>query len=170
MPISGYKIDSLYPYGRTQLRIHSLPLVASHYLLDVIEKTQFDTVYHEHIRTYSLKSLVALFGYYDMEVFDVRRADRYGGNIRAYVARKGTRRIAPSVKELLDLEVAKGLFDPRTYVDFRNRVSDNRDRLMERAFQARRQGQRFVGNSCGSEAVKKSRAPGVGARGERTVR
>jgi lipopolysaccharide transport system ATP-binding protein len=35
MPISGYKIDSLYPYGRTQLRIHSLPLVASHYLLDV---------------------------------------------------------------------------------------------------------------------------------------
>src|SRR5262249_12320186 len=35
----------------------------SHYLLDVIEKLQFDTVYHEHIRTYSLKSLVTLFGY-----------------------------------------------------------------------------------------------------------
>ena len=34
----------------------------------------------------SLKSLMTLFNFYDMEVFDVRRADRYGGNIRAYVA------------------------------------------------------------------------------------
>ena len=32
----------------------------SHYLLDVLEKNQFDTIYHEHIRTYSLKSLVLL--------------------------------------------------------------------------------------------------------------
>ena len=65
-------------------------ITESHYLLDVIQTGQFDTVYHEHIRTYSLKSLVTLFGYYNMEVFDVRRAERYGGNIRAYVARKGS--------------------------------------------------------------------------------
>ena len=94
----------------------------SHYLLDVIEKGQFDTVYHEHIRTYSLKSLVTLFSYYGMEVFDVRRADRYGGNIRAYVARKGTRPIASAVPALLALEVERGLFDPKTYVRFRSRV------------------------------------------------
>src|SRR5262249_4029720 len=36
-------------------------ITESHYLLDVIEKNQFDTVYHEHIRTYSLRSLVTLF-------------------------------------------------------------------------------------------------------------
>lgn len=123
-------------------------ITESHYLLDVFDKTQFDTVYHEHIRTYSLRSLVTLFKYYDMEVFDVRRADRYGGNIRAYVARKGTRSIAPAVGELLALEVSKGLFEPKTYVEFRTRVFESRDRLMEMAFKARRQGQRFVGNSC----------------------
>jgi Methyltransferase domain/Putative zinc binding domain len=64
----------------------------SHYLLDVLEKNQFDTIYHEHIRTYSLKSLVLLFAYYGLEVFDVERGERYGGNIRAYVARKESRR------------------------------------------------------------------------------
>src|SRR5271165_3142432 len=104
-------------------------ITESHYLLDVIEKGQFDTVYHEHIRTYSLKSLVTLFSYYGMEVFDVRRADRYGGNIRAYVSRKGTRPIAPAVPALLALEVERGLFDPKTYVRFRNRVEQNRDKL-----------------------------------------
>ncbi len=123
-------------------------ITESHYLLDVINTGQFDTVYHEHIRTYSLKSLVTLFGYYNMEVFDVRRAPRYGGNIRAYVARKGSRPIAPAVKALLDLEVSSGLFDPKTYVKFRSRVEESRDKLMTLAYEARRKGQRFVGNSC----------------------
>ena len=32
----------------------------NHYLLDVIQGGQFDTIYHEHLRTYSLKSLIKL--------------------------------------------------------------------------------------------------------------
>jgi hypothetical protein len=123
-------------------------ITESHYLLDVIEKNQFDTIYHEHIRTYSLKSLVTLFSYYDMEVFHVTRAARYGGNIRAYVARRGARPVEPSVGELLDLEVRSGLFKPTTYAAFRQRVMDNRDQLMTLAYQTRRHGMSFVGNSC----------------------
>lgn len=123
-------------------------ITESHYLLDVIQTGQFDTVYHEHIRTYSLKSLVTLFAYYNMDVFDVRRAERYGGNIRAYVARRGSRKISPAVQQLLDLEVTSGLFDPKTYVKFRARVEESRDRLMTLAYQAHMKGQRFVGNSC----------------------
>src|SRR5215510_8702589 len=86
-------------------------ITESHYLLDVIEKNQFDTVYHEHIRTYSLRALVTLFDYYGMDVFHVQRADRYGGNIRAYVARKGVRPTSTAVRDLLKLEVERGLFD-----------------------------------------------------------
>ena len=123
-------------------------ITESHYLLDVIEKNQFDTVYHEHIRTYSLRALVTLFAYYDMEVFHVQRADRYGGNIRAYVARKGARPTTSAVHNLLKLEVERGLFEPATYVAFRNRVNDARDQLLELAYAARKRGQSFVGNSC----------------------
>ena len=130
------------------LDVDGVFITESHYLLDVVETGQFDTVYHEHIRTYSLKSLVTLFSYYGMEVFDVRRADRYGGNIRAYVARKGTRPISPAVSELLALEVARGLFDPKTYVKFRSRVQESRDKLMTLAYEAHQKGMRFVGNSC----------------------
>jgi hypothetical protein len=49
-------------------------ITESHYLLDVVEKGKFDTVYDEQIRTYNLKSLVTLFAHYRMEVVDVRRA------------------------------------------------------------------------------------------------
>lgn len=123
-------------------------ITESHYLLDVVEKAQYDTIYHEHIRTYSLKSLITLFAFYGLEVFSVQRADRYGGNIRAYVARKGKRTIDANVVELLALEEAKGLGGSDVYTNFRENAYQTRDELMEFAYQARRKGQTFVGNSC----------------------
>ena len=123
-------------------------ITESHYLLDVLEKNQFDTIYHEHIRTYSLKSLVTLFNYYGMEVFDVERGERYGGNIRAYVARKGIYPVAPAVGELLNREESVGLHTPAVWEKFRARVHENRDKFMEFIFRAHREGKRLVGNSC----------------------
>lgn len=123
-------------------------ITESQYLLDVLESNQFDGIYHEHIRTYSLKSLVKLFPYYGMEVFDVQRASRYGGNIRAYIARKGVHPISPRVSELLALEDKKGLFKPETWAKFRDRVTENRNRFVDLAHEAKRKGLRFVADSC----------------------
>lgn len=123
-------------------------ITESHYLLDVINTAQYDTIYHEHIRTYSLKSLVELFGQYGMEVFHVQRADRYGGNIRAYAARKGTRAVTSSVSELLKLEHETGLHEAAIYQTFRDKVFASRDALVEIAYDAKRKGLHLVGNSC----------------------
>src|SRR3989344_23611 len=59
----------------------------SHYLLDLVEKREFDTIYHEHLCYYSVKPLVRLFERFGMEVFDVQRVNVHGGSIRVY-ARK----------------------------------------------------------------------------------
>lgn len=123
-------------------------ITESHYLLDVLHGAQYDTVYHEHIRTYSLRSLVKLFSYYDMEVFKVQRADRYGGNIRAYACRAGTRPIDASVPALLQVEADAGLGSPEIYTKFRDNAYETRDDLMEFAYRAKRDGHSFVGNSC----------------------
>jgi len=120
----------------------------SHYLLDVVERVQYDTIYHEHIRTYCLRALVTLFAAYGLDVFDVERASRYGGNLRTYVCRRGRRPIAPAVGDLLRLEEARGLFAEATYQEFRDRAYAARDALMTLAYAARREGRRFVGNSC----------------------
>lgn len=123
-------------------------ITESQYLLDVLESNQFEGIYHEHIRTYSLKSLVTLFPYYGMEVFDVQRASRYGGNIRVYVARKGVYKVNKRVKDLLDLEIKKGLFKPETWAKWKERVLNNRNKFMELAYEAKRKGLRFVADSC----------------------
>ncbi len=123
-------------------------ITESHYLLDVLEKTQFDTIYHEHIRTYSLKSLCRLFPQYGMEVFDVERADRYGGNIRAYVGWQGMHPVSPRVEELLALERLKGLADPATWIAFKHRVMESREKTMEFLTRMRRQGKTVAGVSA----------------------
>lgn len=123
-------------------------ITESQYLLDVLESNQFDGIYHEHVRTYSLKALINLFVQYGMEVFDVQRASRYGGNIRAYVARSGVYPINPRVNQLLAEEEEKGLFLPSAWEKWRDRVMNNRIRFMELAYEAKRKGLRFVADSC----------------------
>lgn len=105
-------------------------IIECHYLLDVLQKTQFDTIYHEHIRTYSLKALNLLFPQYGMEVFDVARATRYGGNIRVYVQRAGRGPISSNVGRLLAEEQAAGLYEMKTWEQFRCRVQTRRSEFM----------------------------------------
>ena len=76
----------------------------SHYLLPLIEDLQFDTVYHEHLRYYSLHALKNLFERHGLEIFHARRIPTHGGSIRVYTARKGEFPVKDSVRKLLDAE------------------------------------------------------------------
>lgn len=120
----------------------------THYLLDVINGGQFDTVYHEHLRTYSLTALVALFDQYDFTVTDVERGDRYGGNIRVHVTKGKGRKVSPAVGELLQLEKDSGLTKLETYTKFAKRVQAARLKFMDFLISKKEEGKRVVGNSC----------------------
>jgi len=60
-------------------------VIENHYLGSVLQYAQFDTFYHEHPRTYSLKSFRHISKILNMKLFDVEFVSRYGGNIRAYL-------------------------------------------------------------------------------------
>lgn len=123
-------------------------ITESQYLLDVLEKNQFDGIYHEHIRTYSLRSIVTLVALYDLEVIRVERAERYGGNIRAYIARRGVYPVDGGVDALLQVEDRAGLFTQAAWAAFRDRVERNRDQFMSFLYRVRMDGHTCVGNSC----------------------
>jgi hypothetical protein len=120
----------------------------NHYLLDVIDKNQYDTIYHEHVRTYCLKPIIKLFDYYDMDVYRVERVTRYGGNIRVFTTRRGQRPIEPSVAELTRIEREFGLYDAAVYNDFRERVERTRDDLVSLAYKVKSAGASLVGKAC----------------------
>jgi len=57
----------------------------NHYIMEILNKVQYDTFYHEHLRTYSLISLLRLFEMYDLNLFHAQIVSRYGGSIRCIV-------------------------------------------------------------------------------------
>ena len=84
-------------------------VLEAHYLGDLIEHCAFDTVYHEHVSFWSLKSAIALFKRFGFEVIDIARLPIHHGQLRLFVRRKGEGTIAPAVAELLAWEDRVGL-------------------------------------------------------------
>lgn len=68
----------------------TLLIIENHYLGAVIERNQFDTFYHEHPRTYSLKSFVSIAKKLGRELINVEFPSRYGGNIRVVIGKYKT--------------------------------------------------------------------------------
>ncbi len=124
----------------------------THYLLDVIAGGQFDTIYHEHLRTYSLKSLITLFNQYDFTITNVERGDRYGRNIRVYATKGKGRKVNPEVKKLLKLEEEFGLGKLETFIKFAFRVKKARLEFMDFLIKTKKLGKSIVGNSSPARA------------------
>ena len=74
----------------------------SHYLLRLIETLQYDTIYHEHLRYYSLHSLKYLLEKHGLEIIHAKEIPTHGGSIRAYAARKGKYKAKDTVGKQLD--------------------------------------------------------------------
>lgn len=73
----------------------------SHYLLPLVETLQYDTIYHEHLRYYSVTALKHLFEMHGLEIIHTKRIPTHGGSIRVYASRKGTHSVRGSVAEAL---------------------------------------------------------------------
>ncbi|MEK7655913.1 MAG: class I SAM-dependent methyltransferase [Patescibacteria group bacterium] len=101
----------------------------SQYLLDILEKLEFDTIYHEHLRFYSLKPLQRLFELTGMSIVDAEHIPAAGGSIRVY-AKKGQHASSTRVAELIAAEEAAGINDTSALKRFAERaIKTKRDLL-----------------------------------------
>jgi 2-polyprenyl-3-methyl-5-hydroxy-6-metoxy-1,4-benzoquinol methylase len=89
----------------------------SHYLLDLIETAQYDSIYHEHLKYYALKPLIRLFSYYGFTVTDAEKIPNYGGSVRVYAV-KGKGERSARLTTLLAAEEAAGLYGANAFAGF----------------------------------------------------
>ncbi len=100
--------------------------------LDLVEKNEFDTIYHEHVSEFSVKSFVDLYKFFDLEVFKIEPLPIHGGSMRVFAQRRGGKRpIDATVAEWLKREEAAKLFTRETYVAFADRVRTIRAELLK---------------------------------------
>ena len=102
------------------LRSDGVFISESHYLLPLIKTVQYDTIYHEHLRYYSLESLNYLFKKHSLEIFNVKEIPTHGGSIRVYAARKGVYKVSKMVKKQLYKE--KKYLNKKSFEKFRRNV------------------------------------------------
>ncbi len=116
------------------------------YLVDLLGKMLFDTIYHEHLSYFALEPLVTLFDRFDMKILDVKRVDSHGGSIRVYIVRS-TSPFQPteSVTSLLQLEKRLRLSSLETYLDFASQVKLIKEKLVSMLKHFKNKGNKIVG-------------------------
>lgn len=125
-------------------------LTESHYVLDLINTVQYDTIYHEHLRYYSLHSLKYLLEMHGLEVFHVKPIPTHGGSIRVYAARPGKQEIKPSVERQLEIE--RQDLNDESLVRFRTAVQKSRLDLWGMVAKIKAEGKSIMGVSAPSRA------------------
>jgi hypothetical protein len=123
----------------------------SHYLIDLLNTLQYDTIYHEHLRYYSLTSLQHLLEMHDLEIFHVRPITTHGGSIRVYAARHGSHTVQDSVRRMLAAE-PRGEAMSKRLASFRRDVVLSKLRLMSLLRESKEKGARIAGISATARA------------------
>jgi SAM-dependent methyltransferase len=99
----------------------------SHYLLPLIQTVQYDTIYHEHLRYYSLESLNFLLKKHNLEIINTKEIPTHGGSIRVYAARKGIYKISNNVKKQFKKE--KKYLNKKSFENFKKNVVSSKINL-----------------------------------------
>jgi hypothetical protein len=123
----------------------------SHYLVPLLDTLQYDTIYHEHLRYYSLASLKHLLEMHDLEVFHARPIPSHGGSIRVYAAPRGTYSVRDSVARMLAAE-PRGDAMVKRLDTFRSEVILSKLRLLAMLCELKEKGARIAGISAPSRA------------------
>ena len=114
------------------------------YLKDLLDKTEFDTIYHEHVFYYSLSALEVLANRAALETFDVEHHTVHGGSLRLFLQHRGTRPRTERVDQQLQAEAAEGLTNSERYRTFANQVRHVRTELLHLLESLKRSGKRIA--------------------------
>jgi novobiocin biosynthesis protein NovU/D-mycarose 3-C-methyltransferase len=115
------------------------------YLVDLIDRVEYDTIYHEHLSYFHLAPLEALFARHDLELFHADRLTVHGGSLRIRVARPGTHKRSDGLNALLASEDRAGLASERPVADFARRVEESREALRDMLASLRSAEKRIAG-------------------------
>jgi SAM-dependent methyltransferase len=133
------------------------------HLLKLIEHTEFDTIYHEHLSYFSLLAVERVLARADLTLFDVEELPTHGGSLRIYARREEfDPAIDASVQELRGRELAAGLDRVETYTSFDERIRQAKRDLLAFLIEEKRAGKSIVGYGAPAKATTLLNYCGIG--------
>ena len=111
------------------------------YLVELLERGEFDTIYHEHVFYFSLHAIAAIAARANLEVYDVETHEVHGGSLRIFLQHPGVRERSPAVAAMITSERRKGLLSADCYQAFGSKVAFIKHSLLQLLHELRRAGQ-----------------------------
>jgi hypothetical protein len=102
------------------------------YLGELLDKMEYDTVYHEHLCYFSVIALMRLYEPVGLVIMHIDRVPVHGGSLRVYAARKSGRYPDhdQAVKDMAESERSKGYHTAEPYDRLARAVQANRESLL----------------------------------------
>lgn len=111
------------------------------HLMQLLEHTQFDTIYHEHFSYLSLYTVSRIFKAAGLRVYDVEELSTHGGSLRIYGCHiDDARQTTPAVTAMLAAEELRGLQTSATYQNFQIKADKVKDDLLAFLIEQKRAG------------------------------
>jgi hypothetical protein len=136
---------------KTVLKDDGLAVMEVHYVADLVDHCEFDTIYHQHLCYFSATALDSLFRRHSLFLNEVRRIPTYGGSLRLFVEKREN--VGESVRLLLAEEARKGADRIAYYVGFADRVREIKHSLMDTLWALKRDGKRIAAYGAAAKAA-----------------
>ena len=130
------------------LKDGGLFVTESHYLPNILETAQYDSIYHEHLKSYSLRPLMHLLSFYGFTVTDAEKIPNYGGSIRVYAIKGKDLELSERLRRLLEAEDRIGLNSDAPFDRFRQTVLKSKLDLTRLLVDLSAQGKPAPGIGC----------------------
>ncbi|MBV8171287.1 MAG: class I SAM-dependent methyltransferase [Candidatus Eremiobacteraeota bacterium] len=127
----------------------------------MLERVEFDTIYHEHFSYFSLATARRALARHGLAVFDVEELPTHGGSLRVYAA-LGSPRPTSAVDALLRREIEAGLNRLETYETFARRSAQAKELLRAFVRGAREEGANVAGYGAPAKATTLLNYCGIG--------
>src|SRR2546427_6389838 len=75
-------LDSFLQGVTTLLSSDGILVIEVPYLVDMLDNTEFDTIYHEHLSYFAVRPILAILARFGMRILGLKRIRVHGGSIR----------------------------------------------------------------------------------------
>lgn len=147
---------------RTLLKEDGIAVIEVPYLKEMIDRCEFDTIYHEHLCYFSLTPLERLCMEHGLAIQDVKLVDIHGGSLRLLISHAGHKKPRGTVRAMLDEERSYGLGSLDVYTGFSGRVEQVKVMILETIQGLKLKGKRIAAYGAAAKGCVLLNACGIG--------
>lgn len=114
------------------------------YLLNLLNNSEFDTIYHEHLSYFSIYPLIYLVKKFGLEIVNIEQLSIHGGTIRVFIQKLSGKQ-SQNVIDMLATERNSGLYSLDIYNKFSRHTISIKERLVKLLDTLKNDGARITG-------------------------